>query len=82
MDLYSGFTLDLSEYKRLNSMILGYIHFIYLRKITEFMIVWDLGSLPVTSQCPHPALWLGKTEERTSPSVGPVCEVQSHIALK
>ena len=46
------------------------------------MIVWDLGSVPVTSQCSNPALCLGKTEERSSPYVGPVCEVQSHIALK
>ena len=55
--------------------VLGiYINFINLRKVTGFMIVWDLGTLPVTSQCPNPALWLGKTEGRTSPSVSSVCE--------
>ena len=34
----------------------------------------DLGTLPVTSKCPNPDLWLGKTEGRTSPCVGCVCE--------
>ena len=81
MNLNSGFTLDLSEDKHLNSMLLGCIHLIYLRKITRFMTVCDLGSLPVTSQHPHPTLWLGETEG-TSPSVGSVCEEWSHIALK
>ena len=46
------------------------------------MIKWDLGTLPVTSQVPQPAICPGKSEGKGNLTVVSVYTLRSHITMK
>ena len=52
------------------------------RMNTVFMINWDFGSLPVTSQLPFPALWVGKSQWGSSLTIGSALAWLSSIKMK